>query len=108
MDSSLICPPFTKEEIRHLTRTHVGLFIDGEEKRRGMIIGVNLAPADATYSVIIEIDFSEYESCVLGYSEEQKNWVIIDKYVFDDLWRKTMTTGLVEVRRTVPKEYDGQ
>ncbi|OGZ18235.1 MAG: hypothetical protein A2494_01855 [Candidatus Lloydbacteria bacterium RIFOXYC12_FULL_46_25] len=108
MDSSLIHPPFSKDQILHLTRTHVGLFIDGEEKRRGMIIGVNLAPADIEYSVIIEIDFSEYESCVLGYSDEQKNWVIIDKYVFDDLWRKTMTTGVVEVKRTIPATYDGQ
>lgn len=108
MDPLVICPPFSDEQMHDLKKTHVGLFIDGEERGRGMIISLDLCPADKRYSVTIEIDFSEYKSCVLGYDEKERGWVITDEYVLDETWRKAMTTGILEVRHTIPVIYAGQ
>ena len=108
MDSLVIYPPFSDEQMRDLTKTHVGLFVDGKEQGRGMIIKVDLCPADERYSVIIEIDLSEYKSCTLGYNEKQKRWVIIDEYILDELWQETMVIGAVEVRHIIPEVYAGQ
>lgn len=79
MSLSLIYPPFNEEQIGVLMEAPVALYVDGHEEKRGVIIGINLRPSDEQYSAILEIEFSEYEGCTLGFIERQKKWTPVEQ-----------------------------
>lgn len=79
MSLSLIYPPFSEEQIGVLIGAPVALYVDGHEEKRGAIIGINLHPSDEQYSVILEIEFSEYEGCTLGFIEGWRKWVPVEQ-----------------------------
>lgn len=79
MDTLSIYPPFSEDDVHELMKTPVAIFMDGEEKNRGMVISVNLYPTDKRYSVILDIDFSEYEGCTLGFIKETNSWIFTEE-----------------------------
>ena len=105
MNAPSIQSPTSDEHIHVLMKNPVALFIDDHEEKRGMVINIDLSPSDKTYSAILEIDLSEYESCTLGFIEEQKIWVSIEKDA-SGTWCRDTNSRAIDIRRAAPMTHN--
>lgn len=97
MSLPLIYPPFSEEQIGVLMEAPIALYVDGYEEKRGVIIGINLHPSDEQYSAILEIEFSEYEGCTLGFIERRKKWTPIEQDI-PRTWRYETKPLVIDIR----------